>query len=85
MAMAPGTASAEAFSIGVADIIKPNNRPAHSHALGITNPIRPAQGNDPKQSLISRYHLFMGTSTQPSQIYSDVAIAKRGQAAEIKL
>ncbi|WP_287158791.1 hypothetical protein [Mesorhizobium sp.] len=66
MAMAPGTASAEAFSIGVADIIKPISRPAHSHARGITNPIRPAQGNDPKQSLISRYHLFMGTSTQPT-------------------
>jgi hypothetical protein len=64
--MAPGTASAEAFSIGVADIIKPINRPADNHARDITNPIRPAQGNDPKQPLILRYHLFMGTSTQPT-------------------
>ncbi|SJM29839.1 hypothetical protein BQ8482_111769 [Mesorhizobium delmotii] len=66
VAMAPDTTSAEAFSIGVADIIKPNSRPARSHARGITNPIRPAQGNDPKQYLISRYHLFTGTSTQPT-------------------
>jgi hypothetical protein len=43
MAMAPGTASAEACSSGVADINKPINRPAHSHARGITNPIRPAK------------------------------------------
>ncbi|WP_164897491.1 MULTISPECIES: hypothetical protein [unclassified Mesorhizobium] len=67
MAMAPCTASAEACSIGVADIIKPIRRPAHSHARGITNPIRPAKGNDPKHYLILRYHLFMSTSTQPTR------------------
>jgi hypothetical protein len=66
VAMAPDTASADAFSIGVADIIKPVSRPAHNHARGITNPIRPTQGNDPKHYLIFRYHLFMGTSTQPT-------------------
>lgn len=66
MAMAPSTPSAEAFSIGVTDNINPVSRPAHNHARGIPSPIRPAPGNVPKHSLMSRYHLFMSTSTQPT-------------------